>query len=262
MDWPLKRELLNPWRIEAERLNARQFFNLLPASNFVLSAIVFIPLLLVLLYFDPFYIFADVAALAFAYYLYFHILKKRAVWIRCKQCRKPIATNTTWVCGKCGRQNVDVTNFPFINQCEHCGHEAKSYRCHHCNDNTLVFLTVDEDKANPARRLDAGPELREQRKSGSQEKERKNEIQEKQHELEKARLEQQIKNVKNIEEEESILEEKMKGLRKFYDSRMAIEEAARLRKAELAAEIKDKKELRRRYLVIDDWVVSETAKLT
>ena len=65
------------------------------------------------------------------------------------ECRKTVASDTKWHCGHCQHSNRRTGVFSFLNKCQKCGKEPKSYLCPHCND--PIFLDGDSDASNPAR---------------------------------------------------------------------------------------------------------------
>jgi len=128
--------------------SARLRFRFRVLTNILAVVGIFVILVLVLTAALPMLV-ADGIAIAAAWYLYYFILDKRAIGIRCNHCLKYIATNTPWVCGFCQARNQRVAEFPFVHQCEHCEAEPKAYQCHHCEH--IIFLTADQLTENYAR---------------------------------------------------------------------------------------------------------------
>ena len=129
-------------------LSGKRRFKLRTLNNFLFAIAIFIPFALLSIYFASprFWIawVADAVAIAVLFYLYRTFWDKRAVWIRCPNCRKMIATNTPWMCGSCSAKNEHVDDYPFVHRCESCEVEPRAYRCHHEECEKLIFLTKDE----------------------------------------------------------------------------------------------------------------------
>jgi hypothetical protein len=88
-------------------------------------------------------------------YLFYKIfLATRTIGMVCRNCGKYVETNRPWICGNRDEQhrNDKTDYFPFIEKCEYCGNEPKSYQCHHCGE--LIFLTKDESSIGFARCAD------------------------------------------------------------------------------------------------------------
>jgi hypothetical protein len=94
----------------------------------------------------------DTISIGIAFCVYFFVLDKRTIGIKCPHCTKYILTNTPWICGVCQKKNLQTNEFPFIHRCEHkdCGQEPKAYKCHHDGCGELIFLTKDESSRNYA----------------------------------------------------------------------------------------------------------------
>src|SRR5579859_1002956 len=54
-----------------------------------------------------------------SYYLYVN-WNKQPMRIRCPNCRGIVLCRTPWVCGECGHDNWDVTNYTLLDTCENC----------------------------------------------------------------------------------------------------------------------------------------------
>ena len=120
-------------------------------GGFALWALLFAPF--------PFRWLMYAVGIAIAVYILFFVLDKRASLIDCPHCGKKVATNTPWVCGvgACGRNNLNVDDFPFTHRCEHCGVEPTAYQCHHADCGKLIFFSEDQQAQNYARCLSSGP---------------------------------------------------------------------------------------------------------
>jgi hypothetical protein len=129
-------------------LSGKLRFKLRTLNNFFLVLAVFVPFVILMAQLSSphFWIawVSDIVFIALLYYLYAIFLDKRPIWIRCRHCRKKIATNTPWICGGCGAKNEHVDYFPFVSRCEKCRIEPKAYQCHHEKCGKLIFLTKDE----------------------------------------------------------------------------------------------------------------------
>jgi hypothetical protein len=158
-------------------LSGKSRFKLRKFNNYLLAIVIFIPFAFLSAYlFAPNFLFAwiaDAVAIAVLLYFYRSFLKKRAIKICCPHCFKYIRSNTPWTCGFCREKNGRVDEFPFVNQCEHCGAEPKAYRCHYEECGKLIFLTEDHLESNYASRADAPVEDRTQHEITVQEQERR-----------------------------------------------------------------------------------------
>jgi hypothetical protein len=147
-------------------LSGKSRFKLRTLNNFLFAIAIFtvFALVSVVLSSPNFWIawVADIVAIAVLFYLYRTFWDKRAIWIRCPNCRKKIATNTPWMCGACSAKNEHVDDFPFVHRCESCGVEPKAYRCHYEECGKLIFLTKDELVRNYAYCINPVLEAREE----------------------------------------------------------------------------------------------------
>lgn len=130
--------------------HARYWFKLRETVNWVLVVIAFIILVVALGLILPYWI-AVVVVIAILFPLFFFVLDKRPILIRCPHCGKHLSTNTPWICGYNGCNNVHPGDFPFLNRCEHCNQIQQAYQCHHCKN--LIFSTRDEQDIHFAKRL-------------------------------------------------------------------------------------------------------------
>jgi hypothetical protein len=129
--------------------SARLRFEMRTPLNWALVLGIFVPLAFVFAQFEWAWI-ADLIAIGLLFYLFFFILENRTIGFHCPHCLAYIATNIPWKCGFCPKVNQRTTEFPFVHRCEYCGAEPKAYRCHHCDEFKLIFLTKDELKLNYA----------------------------------------------------------------------------------------------------------------
>jgi hypothetical protein len=159
-------------------MTARFRFKLRPLTNYVFVAFIFgvfaIIVAMVVATMQASVLWAwlaDIIAMAVLFFVYFHLLDKRAIFIRCEnpKCRRSIGTNTPWICGfsNCLKTNEHIDEYPFSNCCEHCGTAPKAYKCHHCGE--LIFLTLDRLTHSYARCVDARPERKKRDTSAVQE---------------------------------------------------------------------------------------------
>ncbi len=115
-------------------------------------AVIFIPAIFVLNSWSAILIVFLIAG-GLGYLLYFY-LESRLLVIACPRCRNDINTNTPWECGFKGCKNLNVDEFPFVRECEHCHYIPKAYICHHGKCNNPIFLTTDKQELHAARRLE------------------------------------------------------------------------------------------------------------
>ena len=100
---------------------------------------------------------AIVVASLVSYLVKFFWLDKLVLGIRCPNpgCGEFIELDTPWLCGykqdEIEHENVNTGVYPFVRECEHCHKRPKAYQCHHCEE--LIYLSVDLDKHNFAKRL-------------------------------------------------------------------------------------------------------------
>lgn len=187
----------------------------------------------------------DALAIAALFYHYFFILDKRTIGMDCNHCGKHIASNTPWVCGFCKEPNRNAREHPFVDACGHCGNEPKAYKCHHTGCEKLIFLTQDKLETNYAHVLNASSEISEPPKPDERAvkvKTHQEMKQDKEHELEVARLDEQLKQIKERLDGPKIktaFEQKKELFDKYYDGVMGMREYARKKRAEAAEAYKD-----------------------
>ena len=228
---------------QCDLLKARAWFKMRAGVNGVVTIVLFIPVYFVLmLIFGTIIAFAVSTTATFA--LFFFVLDKRAVKIRCDKCQKPIMTNTPWVCGFCKAANKNVDDFPFIHRCQHCGAEPKAYKCHHCGE--LIYLSDDQLKANHAFCLGTEVKLVPPPPPPDEVTLQKREVQTLRHQVIVARLTAELNKVKsNVELSKKKSPEELieASLTEHLASNMAGFRAARNVKMALAEELKDDPEL-------------------
>ena len=200
---------------------------------------------------------------------------KRPLHIRCDGCRKIILSNTPWICGECGHQNLDTENFSLLQECANCHTAPKAYKCHHPpSDNLrpsdhLIFFSVDRDKKNVAKRLvSEAPRSKRRAKSVAEmvesHEDKKLQIETVKLDLVEAQLNERLETIKKravVESPSSDLDAKLTSLKKHMDTWTAVDEAARQQKARNAEDCKDvPKERKRRDTIVDDWVFRQKAE--
>jgi len=213
------------------------------------------------------FLLADGVAGLIAYYAYL-VWNRQPIRINCNGCGGKILCNTPWICGECGHENFNIRQFPFLRHCEHCKLESKSYVCHHCG--RVVFLSEDRDATNPARRI--GGEGRQKKQAIEEEAKRKAEfddnqaaqkrsLDEKKLQMEEAQLNAQIKAIKKGTPEitiQSQLDVLFNQLKSHMERETALDEAVRRMKELINEECKgNKTEIRRRYLLADQWRIKQ-----
>jgi hypothetical protein len=243
-------------------LQARSWFNLRAPVNWGISVLVFVPLVFVLQNLLPF-LLADTIAIVLIFCLFFFYLHKRAIAIKCPHCDKYIQTNTPWVCGVCGTQNLRVDDFPFVNRCgnKQCGSAPKSYLCHHLDCRKLIFLTPDNSPINYAQRVNMPsfekPARKKPEKSENEFSKLERGIQLGKLQVAKARIDVELKGLnENLQppkprKQKDIIAESFDD---YFDRNMSGAEIVRRKKAEIAIKYKDDPaELERQNLLIDQW---------
>jgi hypothetical protein len=196
-------------------------------------------------------------------FLYFKILEKRAISIVCPECQKYIETTTPWICGNkdMPHRNDQVGEFPFINQCQHCGFIPKAYQCHHCGE--LIFFTRDHLKSGYARCADKTEEPKsrppvEKDKVVKKINELDKGIQLTEREVKKAELDLKLKVIKQDLEPPKEMTEREKleeSASRFKDRFTTGPKIVEQWKAENAQRFKDNPvELEKANLLVDQWV--------
>ncbi len=240
-------------------INPKLEFKLRTLQNWIVCIIGFI-LWAILISPFPFRWIGDIAGIAVAYYVLFFVLDKRASLIACPHCKKQVATNTPWVCGVCGKNNLRVEDFPFTHRCEYCGIEPKSYQCHHPECGGLIFFTEDNQQVNYARCLNPKEQVAPQDKRVV----RGEEKEERQHAIDLEELDAKLEMVRKLREmgkkkEKTLDEEIQDDLEHTYTRFIGVEAHARKKKAEADEEYKDDPEMRQKaHDLIDAWVRQKT----
>lgn len=179
-------------------LEARRVFRLRPYKHFGAGGAVFALFLGILIFLPINPVFPLLIAGGVAFGLYYY-LESRLLVITCPYCRKDININTPWQCGFQGCQNLNVDEFPFVHECEHCHYIPKAYVCHHCGK--TIFMTSDPQQMHAAKRLEnLELPVKVVIKDLAQDKvsTQKDKIGDLQHDLEVATLEKKIEIVKKM----------------------------------------------------------------
>ncbi len=218
-------------------MNAKLWFRLRVPVNYLIALAIFVPLALLFSFMSIWWI-ADAILIGILYYVFFFVLSKRAIGMKCPHCLKHIATNTPWNCGFCPHKNYKVDEFPFVHQCEGCGAEPKAYKCHHCD--RLIYLTRDESDQNYASCLSARPvPVPAPPDKASLRREDKEALI---HEIEMADLTMKLKSIKGLAElsrEKTPMEEIEASFQKHHAKFMGAREFARRQQAINEATFKD-----------------------
>jgi hypothetical protein len=194
---------------------------------------------------------AFVVSFVAAFCLFFFILNKRAIRIVCPYCAKYIETNTSWICGNKGCRNDRIDDFPFIYRCEHCGSYPKAYECHHCGE--LIFFSEDQQRTGFARCASA-PATSEPVKDEHEIEiaKKKKVVQLSQLDLEKAKLDVELKGYK-----QTLEPQKPRGVRERLRSKVGskteLDDEVRRLKTEADEEfLNDPVGREKRHRIIDD----------
>jgi hypothetical protein len=185
---------------------------------------------------------ADALAMAALFYLYFFILDKRPIRLRCGSCENIILSNTPWVCGFCKQPNKNANEHPFVDKCAHCGSEPKAYKCHHTGCGELVFLTEDKHQAHYAYCLNSPDEAPKPDERAEKMKTRAEKVQDKEHEIQMAELKEILRKIKERSKEPKVksrFDQKKESFDDFYDGIMGMREYARKKRAEAAETYKN-----------------------
>lgn len=215
-------------------------FKLRPLNNWLFCLSVFATVAFVLAQFveAPLLWLAEGAVIAILVFMNFIVLEKRSIKIRCPHCQKSVRTNTPWVCGECGEKNQQIDEFPFVNRCEHCSAEQKSYKCPHSNCGQLIFLTADKLEGNYAYSTASNIT----NTSIDDEAIRQKQRLEKEHEIAMAEFDEKLKQIKTRAEGpkvKTLYEQKKTKLDDYYASVMGIRQDVKKLKADAAELYKD-----------------------
>ncbi len=211
--------------------------------EFILSGLVAI----IFTSFLPMFV-VDAVGIGAAYYFYI-LWDKRAIRLQCRACKNIVLSNTPWVCGFCKESSKNANEHPFVDKCMHCGNEPKAYKCHHGDCRKFIFLTDDRLETNYAYCLIAPSEVPEPPKPDERTvkvKAHQETKQDKEHELEVAKLDEQLKQIKERIDGPKIktpFEQKKDSFDKYYDGVMGVREYACQKRAEAAERYKDNPEL-------------------
>lgn len=198
------------------RFHGRIVHHMLKLLAVFLGVAVVIAVLSVYVFKSGFFMFVgDVLALSVMIFLFLR-LNNKPIRLKCLACAKMILSNTPWTCGFCKQENRDTRGFPFVNTCQHCGNEPKAYKCHHCGG--LIYLTEDEQKSGYAFFANDDSERPKPKPMPvvvDKEKIRHEEVREKQHNLAMAKLDAELKAVKEPTREPSADEIRFQLERRF-----------------------------------------------
>lgn len=239
-------------------LEARQWFKLREAVNIAAVIVGFIVLDAFLWLMAGGFI-GGAVSIAVMFCVYFFILHKRTIGIECPSCRNFIETNTPWICGVCGAQNLSTDDFPFVGRCETCRAEPKAYQCHHCKK--LIFFTKDRLEINFARCVNipvSQKPIRVKKDKDAEEMARLDkDIQITERKVKKAGLDVKMKEFKDVLEPQKPRTQKEaveESFASFEDRNMTGAEIVRRKKAEFAEKYKNNPaELERQNRLIDQW---------
>ncbi len=198
----------------------------------------------------------DAALIGLAFYVYFFVLERQAVSLRCPSCHRVVEANTPWVCGFCQKRNDNVEKYPFVHRCEHCGAEPKAYQCHHRDCGELIFLSEDRLERNYARCVSRSFD-EEQQAEIAEEQRQKRKLE---HELNLAELTARLKGFQGKEEDKKSPRERMQEDFELHETKvMGVHELAREKK-QRATELygDDAEMLARANEMIDAWVAEHT----
>jgi hypothetical protein len=241
-------------------LEARQWFKLREAVNFAVVIGGFIVLDAILWPVAGGFI-AGTVSIVVMFCVFFFILHKRTIGIRCPRCQNFIETNTPWICGVCGAHNLCTDDFPFVGRCQKCRAEPKAYQCHHKKCGELIFFTKDRQEINFAKcvnipvpkrpiRVEKDEHMEEMVKldKGIQLTERK---------VKKAELDVKLKEFKDVLEPQKPRTQKdatEESFASFEDRNMTGAEIVRRKKAENAEKYKnDPVKLEQQNRLVDQW---------
>ncbi len=239
-------------------LAARFWFKVREPANWILTGVLFVLLFFVLMQFFGGFV-VGLIGIGAVFCLFFFVLDKRAIGIRCsnERCAKHIETNTPWICGNKGCRNDQIDDFPFIFKCQHCGYYPKAYKCHHCEQ--LIFFTSDHQKDGYA--VCANDSFRPRRVKKREQHEdavvgMKEKIELKGLSLEEAGLDVQLKRQQDaLKPFTAKIKTPEQELEEFLNKSVGDEDAAEKWKALVAEKFKDDPHgLERCLLLIDNWV--------
>jgi hypothetical protein len=257
---------------KCNQYTARWWFKLREPVNWAISIGVFVLLIYARQFIFPFISFFTIAVIGIvvSVFLCFFILHKRAIGIVCPnlRCGKYIETNTPWKCGnpKCQKENEQVEDFPIVYHCQHCKVEQKAFECPHCQQSVFLskaklktiyatFLKMpEESKPRPVKK-DKDVEEMTQLDKGIQLTARK---------VAKAKLDLELKAVKNDLEPKEMTEEEIleKSAARFKDRFTTGPKIVERWKAENAKLYKDNPvEHKKQDANADQWALNNLGKM-
>jgi len=237
---------------------ARGWFKARKTINLAVVFIGFVVLLFILQNFiHP--LIADLILIGIAYIVFFHVLAKRAIAITCPRCDAHIETNTPWTCGNfsCRQDNLQVDDYPFVYQCQHCGVEQKAYECPRCGD--AIYLSRDRIKNICATIIKPRPKSEPPPpKTDPEAEKRRKQQQEKsdlEHDVEMARLKAKLKEEESKTAEPPPKKTAYEDLEEYFKNMMANETAEREWRAIIDEKFKNDPVARAKaHAVVDQWM--------
>jgi hypothetical protein len=190
------------------------------------------------------------------YFLFFHVLDKIAVSIKCPSCQRVIRSNTHWQCGFCPGKNRNTDTFSFLEKCEHCQAEPKAYKCHHADCGKLMFFTGDQQEQGFASCLEPESPVKTDDKKAVRLEARE----ELAHQIEMAAMKARLEATENRLKigRMSRLEKLRESLEAFRHDHVGARRMARELKSKLKEELRDDPEsLQDELDAIDRWLLDE-----
>ena len=74
-----------------------------------------------------------------------------AVNVICSECRQNVPSDMNWQCGFCCHNNYLTETYSFLNRCQKCEKEPRSFLCPHCEMGN--FFDSDKDLSHPAHKI-------------------------------------------------------------------------------------------------------------
>ena len=164
----------------------------------------------------------------------------------CDHCDKYVPSDMPWRCSHCSHENERTRIHSFLNKCRNCKRSPKAYACPHCGQ--FNFLDTDREVAHPALpvgRPPAAESTTDPRKEKLRERIEQKESLE--HEIVIARLDAELKHIKESAEfkkEKSARESLEKSFSEHDAHMMGAHALAREQRRKNAETYKDDPELR------------------
>ncbi len=239
-------------------LMARQWFQLRGVVNWAITIAVFVTLVFLLQNICPAFI-GDCIAVVIVFILFFYVLDKRAIGIKCPNCEKHVESNTPWICGVCGAVNLHTDNYPFIGRCEKCHAKPKAYQCHHRGCGNLIFFTKDRQEINFAKCVNMpgefDPKLVKKYEEAEKIEKLDTDIQLTRRMLKKAELDVVLKGLNESLAPPPKQKTAFEDLEEYYKSMVGNEDAAKKWHAAIDAEFPtDPVEREKRHEVVNQWM--------